>query len=234
MKNLFEKIVITPLEDSFQRLVKFLPNLLGALTVLILGVIFGWIIELVIIKILKSLKADSFAQRTGLTQTLEKGGIKRSPTIFIGRIFYWLTMVIFIIMALYTLRIPTVENLLEKFFLYLPNVFIAALIIIIGYTLSNFLATAILITSVNAGLKFAGLLSKSVKLAIFLFAVTMALEQLAIGSETVIIAFTIFWGGIVLAISLAFGLAGKDMAKEYLEKKFKGGEEEKKDDIQHL
>ena len=53
MENLFEKIVIMPLEDSFQRLVKFLPNLLGALTVLILGVIFGWILELIIIKILK-------------------------------------------------------------------------------------------------------------------------------------------------------------------------------------
>jgi len=66
-----------------------------------------------------------------------------------------------------------------------------------------------------------------------LLAVTMALEQLDIGRGTIVIAFAIIFGGIVLALAIAFGLGGRDIAKEYLEKKIKG-EEEKKDEISHL
>ena len=143
-----------------------------------------------------------------------------------------LTLFTFIFLSLSALKIPSVEQLLEKFFLYLPNVFVAVLIIFFGYLLSNFLGRTALIASVNAGFKISGLLGKTVKLAVFLLAVTMALEQLGIGKETIVIAFAIIFGGIVLALSIAFGLGGRDIAKEYLEKKLRG--EEKGDDISHL
>jgi hypothetical protein len=65
-----------------------------------------------------------------------------------------------------------------------------------------------------------------------MLALTMALEQLGIGKETIVIAFAVMFGGAVLALALAFGLGGKDIAKEYIEKKIKG--EEKKDNIEHL
>jgi hypothetical protein len=71
-----------------------------------------------------------------------------------------------------------------------------------------------------------------VKLTILLLAVTMALEQLGIGRGTIIISFAIIFGGIVLALAIAFGLGGRDIAKEYIEKKIKG--DEKKDEISHL
>ena len=84
----------------------------------------------------------------------------------------------------------------------------------------------------NAGIRISGLIGKLVKFTLFMFAATMALEQLGIGRETVIIAFAIIFGGIVFALAIAFGLGGKDMAKNYMEKRlFK---EEEKDDIEHL
>ncbi|MBM4135525.1 MAG: hypothetical protein FJ241_01685 [Nitrospira sp.] len=101
-----------------------------------------------------------------------------------------------------------------------------------GYLLSNFLSRDALIAAVNAGLKLSGLIGRFVELIIFLLAVTMALEQLDIGRGTIVIAFAIIFGGIVLALAIAFGLGGRDIAKEYLEKKIRG--EEKKDDISHL
>jgi hypothetical protein len=101
-----------------------------------------------------------------------------------------------------------------------------------GYLLSNFLGRAALIASVNAGLKIAGLIGKLVKMTVLILAVTMSLEQLGVGSGTVIIAFAILFGGFVLALSIAFGLGGRDIAKEYLEKKMRG--DEKKDEISHL
>ena len=135
------------------------------------------------LKVLGILNTDRFCNRIGITQALEKGGIKKTPARLLSQISYWLVVIIFTIMALYTLKVPAVENLLEKFFLYLPNVFIAVLLIICGYVLSNFLGRATLIASVNAGIKLAGLLSKGVKLSIFLLAFTMALEQLGIGRD---------------------------------------------------
>lgn len=233
MKNIFEKVITDPLKDFFQRFVEFLPSMLSSVFILIIGFLSAWILKTAVYKFLKVLNVDHFSQRMGITQAIEKGGIKETPTGLISRIFYWLTVIVFTIMALYTLKIPTVENLLERFFLYLPNVFVAAILIIIGYTLSNFLSRAALIASVNAGIRFSGLLSKGVKISIILLVLTMALEQLGIGRDTVIIAFSIVFGGVVFATALAFGLAGKDIAREYLEKRFKG-EPGEKDEIQHL
>jgi hypothetical protein len=130
------------------------------------------------------------------------------------------------------LNIPAIEGILERFILYLPNIFVAVLILFLGYFLGNFVGRASLIAAVNAGFKLSGLIGKFVKLTIFLLTTTMALEQLGIGKETIVIAFAILFGGVILALAIAFGLGGRDIAKEYLEKKLKG--EEKKDDISHL
>lgn len=135
-------------------------------------------------------------------------------------------------MAVRALQMPTIERLFERFLLYLPHVFVAAMILLFGYILSNFFGRAALIASVNAGIKVSGLIGKFVKFTVFMLDATMALEQLGIGRETVIIAFAIVFGGIVFALAIAFGLGGKDMAKDYMEKRlFK---EEEKDDIEHL
>ena len=82
-------------------------------------------------------------------------------------------------------------------------------------------------------MQLSGLFAKGVKVLIFVFAFAMALEQLGIGRNIVVVAFTILFSGIVFALALAFGLGGKDIAKKYLEKRVKG-KEEKEDDIQHL
>jgi hypothetical protein len=131
------------------------------------------------------------------------------------------------------LSIPTVEHLIDRMFLYLPNIFIAALILILGYILGNFFGRAALIASVNAGISSAGLMGKAVKLTVFLLSCTMALEQLGIGKDTIVIAFAIVFGGIVFAFSMAFGLGGKDIAEDFLRKKMREPKGEN-DEIDHL
>jgi hypothetical protein len=128
--------------------------------------------------------------------------------------------------------VPTIERLLEEFFLYLPNIFVALLILFAGYLLSNFLGRTVLIASVNAGFKMSGIIGKFVQFTVFFLSIAMALEQLGIGKETILIAFTIIYGGVVFAFALAFGLGGRNTARDYLEKRLKGDKE--KDEIQHL
>lgn len=231
--SVFDSILTDPLKDFFLRLSAFLPNLFSSLIIFVLGFIVGWLFKRIIVKVAMLLKADHFCSKIGLTEACIKVGIKGLPSRLLGRICNWIIIIVFTIIALYALKVPAIENLLERFILYLPNIFIAVLLIIIGYLLGNFLGRTILIAAVNAGLRFAGFMARGVKILIFVFAFAMALEQLGIGRNMVLVAFTILFSGIVLALALAFGLGGKDIAKDYLEKRFKG-EEEKKDDIQHL
>ena len=140
---------------------------------------------------------------------------------------------VFTVLSLKALEISTLEQLFEELFLYLPNIVAAIMILLAGYVLGNFSGRAALIASVNSGLRLSGLVGGVVKGAIFILSATMALEQLGIGSDTVIVAFAILFGGIVLALAVAFGLGGKDIAKEYLETKLRG-EETKDDGIGHL
>jgi hypothetical protein len=233
MKNISEHILTEPLKDFIQRLLAFMPNLLSCLIIFVFGFIAAWIVKYVVSKIANLLRVDGFCAKVGITEAFGKVGIKDPPARLLSRIFYWLVVIIFVIIALYTLRVPAIEKLLEKFFLYLPDLFVAALLIIIGYILGNFLGRTALIASVNAGVKFSRLLGKGVKAIVVLLALVMALEQLGIGRGTVIVAFTILFGGFVFALSLSFGLGGKDIARQYLEGKVKG-ESEQKDDLTHI
>ena len=235
MKDFINKMITQPLQDFYLKFREFLPNLFSALLIFIIGLILAWAVKALIIRVFKLLKLDKLFSRLGITESLQRIAVKDTPTKFIGRVFYWLIVIIFFIIALNALRLPAVDQLLERFLLYLPNIFIAAFLLVIGVLIGNFLGRAALIASVNAGIKQAGLLSRAVKLTVVLFAFVMAMEQLGIGRQTVLAAFTIVFGGLVLALALAFGLGGKDIARSFLEGRFKkGATDEEKDELKHL
>ncbi len=233
MGNIFNRLITEPIEDFINKVLLFLPNLFSSILILILGILAGWVTKQVLLKLFRILKLDELSERSGINRIISRGGIKSSLATLIARFVGWIITFGFAIIALDNLRLPAIERLFESFFLYLPNVFIALIIIVVGLLLGNFFGRTALIASVNAGLKMSGLIAKAVKFSIFVFALSIALEQLGIGKETVVIAFAIVFGGIIFALALAFGLGGRDIAKEFLEKKLKG-EEEKKDEISHL
>ena len=230
--NTIERIVIEPFERLLEKILQFLPNFLAALLILIVGTVIAGILKSLFARIFHALKIDAHLERIGLSQALTKGGIKEPVSVLFSKAVGWITLFVFMIISLRTLDMPAVEQLLERLFLYLPNIFVAAFILFFGYMLSNFLGRTALIASVNAGIKVSGMIGELVRITVFLLSVTMSLEQLGIGSGTIIIAFAIVFGGIVLALSIAFGLGGRDIAKEYLEKKIRG--EEKEDEINHV
>jgi hypothetical protein len=232
MNDFLQKVIIEPFDKLFEKVQNFLPSLLSSILIFIAGIALGLILRIIFLRFFRAIKLDKFSERTGVVEMLKKGGIKDPVSLIISRLIVWLTVISLSIISLRSLDIPAVEQILEKFILYLPNIFVAAIILFLGYILGNFLGRAALIAAVNAGIKVSGLIGRLVKLTILLLAVTMALEQLGVGKETIVIAFAIIFGGIVLALAIAFGLGGRDIAKEYLEKKVKG--EEKKDEINHL
>ena len=234
MKSFIDKIIIQPLREVVQKLVAFLPSLLTGIVVLAVGLLFAWLIKLLVIRIIRLLKLDAAFARSGVTEALQKMAVKDTPAKLIGRMFFWLVVFIFFVLALSVMRVPVIDQLLERFLLYLPNIFVALIVLAFGWFLGNFLGRATLIASVNAGFKPAGPISKGVKGIILLFAFVMAFEQLGIGRGTVIAAFAIVFGGAVLALALAFGLGGRDLAGTFLEKRIKKNGNADNDDLRHL
>ncbi|PJA83703.1 MAG: hypothetical protein CO147_00710 [Nitrospirae bacterium CG_4_9_14_3_um_filter_44_28] len=225
-------MIIEPFERFFEKVLQFLPDFFSAILIFAFGIVLGFILRAISLRLFRTIKLDKFSERLGVIELLRKGGIKDSVSVLLAKVIGWITIVIFAVISMRELEIPTVERLFESFLLYLPNVFVAALILLFGYLLGNFFGRAALIASVNAGIKISGLIGRFVKFTVFILSGTMALEQLGIARGTIIISFAIIFGGIVLALAIAFGLGGRDIAKEYLEKKVKG--EEKKDEINHL
>ena len=232
MGGFLSRIIIEPLDRSLERVIQFLPSLLTSILILVIGIVIGVLLRVVFLRLFKAINLDGLSEKLGMAEMLHKGGISDTLSTLLSKIIGWLTILVFIIISLSSLDVPAVKRLLEGLFLYLPNVFVAVLILFLGYLLSNFLGRAALIASVNAGIRVSGLIGRVVKFTVFVLSGTMALEQLGIGKETVIIAFAIIFGGIVLAFAISFGLGGRDIAKDYLEKKLLKGEE--RDDIEHL
>ena len=230
--EIIRRIIIEPFEGLYAKILGFLPNFFASVLIFAVGIVLAVVTRAVFFRIFRALGMDRFFERTGTMELLKKGGLGDSVAALLSKLLGWGILIVFVVIAMRTLEIPTVERLLERFLLYFPNIFVAALIVLFGYLASNFLGRAALIASVNAGIKISGTIGKFVKYTVLVLAGTMALEQLGIGRDTVIIAFALVFGGVVLALSISFGLGGRDIAKEYLERKIKG--KEGKDEISHL
>ncbi|MDP2689475.1 MAG: hypothetical protein Q8P48_05115, partial [Deltaproteobacteria bacterium] len=174
---------------------------------------------------------DKWSDEMGLASALRKGRVKMGPSSFIAAFLYWLVVIVFLMIWFGSLGLTVTDTFVSVFFMYLPRFISALIIMLFGYILAGFFARAALIAGVNAGIEHSRLLSESVRMFILILIFAMALEQLAIAPKIVFAAFSIFFGGALLALALAFGLGGKDAAREFIEHLIKKRE---KDDIEHL
>ncbi len=232
MNEIFEKLLMAPLRRFFDRTMEFLPNLVSAILILLIGFAAGWLADVVLKRIFLVIKLDTLSERTGLKDILSKGGLQEPFSRLLARIIGGCIVFFFFLVSLNNLEFGIIQDLIDRLLHYLPNVFIALIILVLGYMLGNFLGRASLIAAVNAGMRISGPVGNGVRYLIYLIGLSMALEQLGIGRDTVLVSFGIIFSGIVLALAIAFGLGGKDTAREYLKKKLK--KEDLSDDIRHL
>jgi hypothetical protein len=222
--------------ESWRKIASFGPSLLQLIIILILGFIIAWLLKLGVRYLLSLIKFDMLGYRLGFSSVLAKASIERTPTEVVGLMIYWCALLVFFLIALGTLNIYAVDNFIASIFGYIPRFVIAIFVFLIGYFLSRFLSRAALIGLVNAQVRSARLIASLFQILILIFFLAMAIEQLGIARGIVIVTFSISLGGVVLALAIAFGLGGKEMAKEILEKRFKGWKEEKAkpDEFSHL
>ncbi len=222
--------------QSWNKLASFAPDALQLLIIIAIGFIVAWLLKLVMRYLLKAVKFDVFSYRVGMTSVLSKASVERSASEVVGIFIYWCAVFVFFLIALGTLEVYAIDNLVASVFSYIPQFVVAVFVFLLGYFLSRFFSRAILIGLVNARVKSAMLIAGLFRILIIILFSAMAVEQLGIARGIVVCTFAISFGGLVLASAIAFGLGGRDMAKDILERRFKASKEEKAkpDEFSHV
>ena len=198
----------------------FLPGVFALVALLVGAVIVAIVLRAVVQRALMGLDFDRRAPHWGLGLLTEWSPAK-SASAFVARAVQWLVLLCGLLIALTALDAAIPSQFALSVFEYVPNVLAALLILAVGSMLAQFFARAVLIGAVNMQIRSARLLSLAVKWLVLIVATAMALEQLRIGRQILMLAFGILFGGIVLATALAIGLGAKDAVGRALERELR-------------
>ena len=212
-------VTVTGFWDAFiTKIAVFLPNLLISVAIIVLGWVVCNVIKRIVVRLLKLCQFDSLAERAGINQVLERGGIKQSASDILGLLTFWFLFLIAIVTTLETLNLSGATDTLHTIYLYIPKIVAALVTLILGLYFANFLETVTRTSCANAGLEQASAIGRAAYIGTAIFVVAGIFEILDIASEIVIWAFILVFGAVCLALALAFGLGGRDVAGRCLEK----------------
>lgn len=233
MSDLWGDAMVEAFRDMMKRMALLLPKLLALISFVLLGLIAGLAVKAALTKLLKAVRFDELSERWGVQSALSKAGFKQPPSQIIGRVAFWAVFVICTFMGIDALDLPATAGLMGQLVGFVPSVIAAGFLGLVGVLLSNFFAEAALIAAVNAQVQEARLIANLVRWSIVLFTAAMVLTQLGIAKEIVVAAFTILFGGVVLALAIAIGLGGRNIARDALERRWRKQKDEP-DNMTHL
>jgi hypothetical protein len=217
-----------------KRFADIVPNLVVMIVLVAVGFLLGWLVRNLITRVARGLGVDRLLERWGVAASLRRSGISRNPSDVVGIVSFWAIFVVFASVAVDSLAVPGAPGATAFLGAFLPPLFAAALILLVGWLVANFVSQGLLIAAVNARLPEARLLARAVHWGVLLFAVATALTHLGIGKEMVLVAFGITFGGLVFALALAFGLGGRGVARQLLERRLRRESPPPQERLTHL
>jgi hypothetical protein len=232
------EIIISELTQAWQDLVRgfahYLPRLIVMLIIALVGWLVAYLLKVVVRSILRLTKFSRLSENAGATQLLNQAALP-SSTELLSRLVFWVAWVGFILLGVSVLGIVGLQEYISRFFLFLPRLFAALIILFFGSLAAGFFSRAALLAAVNANFRSSRLLSISIRIIISIFALSMVFEVLGLAEQTMLIAFAIVFGAVMLGLAIAFGVGGKDLAREFLERKLpKEKKDEKEDELSPL
>lgn len=207
------------MDEILRSLARFVPRFLEMLAIVVVGWIIAFVLRVTVRSVLKITRFDKLSEHTGAASLL-RGAALPSPTEMLSRFVFWVAWLGFILVGINVLGIAGIEQHISSFFGFLPRLFAAFFILFFGLLAASFFSRAALLGGVNADLPSPRLVSITLRTMMILFVVSMAFEEIGIGSRTVTAAFTLTFGALMLGLALAFGLGGKELARKYLERRF--------------
>ncbi len=195
-----------------------IPQILGALLILLIGWLIAKLIKKLAIKFLKLIKLNYLTEKSGIDTFLKEGGSRLTAIDLIGSLLYWLIMLIVIMTALNSVNLTSAKDLFNQIVLYIPNIIVAVVILLLGLYLARFVSQTLAIALKNMEEKMARLMENLSYYAIVILTIFIVLSQLHIAENIINMAFLLIFGALCLAFGLAFGIGGKDYAAELLKR----------------
>lgn len=232
------EIIISELTQAFQQMARdiahYLPRLIVMLIIALIGWVIAYLLKLVVRSLLRLTKFSKLSENAGATQLLHQAALP-SSTELASRFVFWIAWVGFVLLGVSVLGIAGLQEYISRFFLFLPRLFVALVILFFGLVAASFFSRAALLAAVNANLRSSRMLSFAVRFIIIIFALSMTFEVLGVAEETMLIAFATVFGAAMLGLAIAFGLGGQDLARRFLERKLaQPGKEEREDELSPL
>lgn len=208
---------IEALKALWRGFLGFIPPLIGAIAVFLIGWVIAAIVGKIVAEVLKKLKFDKLFESRALREALEKAELKVSTSEFVGAIVKWILVLVFLSVSADILGLAQFSAFLTSVLDYLPNVIIAALIIVAAVIISEILEKVVRAGVEGAKVGYGGVISAIVKWSIWVFAIFAVLYQLNVASALIQTVLQGIVGFLVIAGGLAFGLGGKDTAADILQ-----------------
>ncbi len=210
-------ITLQALRNAWENAILFLPALLGAIIVFIIGWIVAIWIGKLIATILSKVKFDNLFESAGWKEALQKAEIKVTPSEFVGAVFKWILIFIFLMVSADILGWTAFAALLSKLLAWVPNLIISIAIFVVAVVVADILEKITRASTKKMGVSFNNFVGIAVKWAVYIFATFAVLLQLGIAPEIVHALVMGLVGMLALAFGLAFGLGGKEAAARMIE-----------------
>ena len=211
-------MLVDATREFFHQTAAFLPKLLLALLVVVIGWLLAKMVRFAVERALRAINFNVLTERAGTDNFLKQAGMQGDTTTLFGLVAFWLVIVAALIIAFNGMGLTYLPDLLGRTVLFAPELLIAMLIMVFGSYCASVVGNAVQNYCLDAHIADADVLGRLVRYAIMLFVVMIALSQVEVGGDIVQRTFLIILAGLMLAIALAFGLGGKDWAASMLQR----------------
>lgn len=193
-----------------------IPKVIGFAVILIVGWFLATLIAKAVAGLLRTLHFDDLAQRSGFSDFVSSTGAETDAAGFLALVAKWFVRLLALVVAFDALGLPAVSDVLRQMLLWLPNVVVALVVLVIGGLAANSLAGIVRASTSRAGLGNPDMLANIARVAVWSFAIVIAVNQLGIAQTLVNTLFMAIVGSVALALGLSFGLGGQETASEML------------------
>ncbi|MBI5209454.1 MAG: hypothetical protein HY927_05705 [Elusimicrobia bacterium] len=206
--------LLDPFLTTIDRVASYVPNLLAAFLLLLAGMFTARALRTVAEGLLAKARLDEHTSKVGINEILARLGMGKSPTYGICFLIYWFVLFIFIVSAANAVNMTAVSEMLERFLLFLPKILAGILILFGGLLFARFLSEIVDAASQANSVPGGSHLARALYVSVLVFASITALEQFGIETRLISAAVQIILASAGLALALAFGLGGRDVAAE--------------------
>jgi Conserved TM helix len=222
MREMIVSELTQALHDLARGFAHYLPRLIVMLILAFIGWVIAYVVKVILRSILQLIKFDKLSENTGASQLLSKAALP-TATEMVSRFVFWVTWLGFVLMGVSVLGILGLQEQIARFFLFLPHLFVAMFILFVGLLAASFFSRAALLAAVNANMPSARIISHAVRSIIIVFVFSIVFEELGLAEQTMLVAFGIAFGALMLGLAIAFGIGGRELAQRFLEEKFVRG-----------